>query len=81
VESAGLVQWFVKEDSVVAIPIDDENGKPIGMFAPAPIALKDDVFAEGTPSFFAELERRRQANDRISAEEALRQLRAHGNHV
>jgi len=63
------------------IAIEDETGKPIGFFAATPIALKDDVFAEGTPGFFAELERRRQSDDRISAEDALRQLRTQRDQV
>jgi hypothetical protein len=76
-----LLRELIRQNPRQPISIEDESGKPIGLFAPAPIALKDDVFAEGAPGFFAELERRRQTNDRISAEEALHHLRTHGNQV
>jgi len=71
-----LLREMIQQTGQQTFSIDDESGKSIGLFSPAGIHLHDDVFVEGTPSFFAELERRRQNDDRLSAEEFLQQLRA-----
>src|SRR5262249_44490152 len=71
-----LLREMIRQSGQQTFSIDDEAGKSIGFFAPSGIHLHDDVFAEGSPEFLAELERRRKNNDLISADEALAQLRA-----
>jgi hypothetical protein len=71
-----LLREMIQQTGQQTFSIDDEAGKSIGLFSPSGIHLHDDVFVEGTPEFFAELERRRKKNDLISADEALTQLRA-----
>jgi hypothetical protein len=70
-----LLRELIRQNPHQPISIQDESGRSIGLFAPSAGIIKDEVFAEGMPGFFAELERRRQANDRVSADDALRQLR------
>ena len=71
-----LLRELIQRHPDQPFPIVDEGGVPVGMFAPLPMKLTDTVFAEGTPGFFAELQRRRQENDRIPVDEYLGQLRA-----
>src|SRR5687768_5035575 len=71
-----LLRELIQQHPRQPFSINDEKGEPIGLFAPSAITLKDDTFVEGTPAFFAELERRRQSSERISAEEFLRHLRS-----
>lgn len=71
-----ILRELVQENPRQPIAIQDESGQPMGLFAPFTMKLHDDKFVEGTPEFFAELDRRRQANNRITAEDALRQLRS-----
>ena len=56
--------------------VDEDSGKLLGLFSPIGTNPQDDFFAEGSPGFFRELERRRLANNLISAEEFIAFLKA-----
>lgn len=71
-----LLRELAQQSPVQSISIQDESGKLLGLFSPIGINSQDDFFAEGSPGFFRELERRRQANNLISVEEFLAFLKA-----
>jgi hypothetical protein len=70
-----LLRELAQQSPTKPIPIQDDSGKLLGLFSPMGINAEDDFFVEGSPGFFRELERRRQANNLISVEDALAYLR------
>jgi hypothetical protein len=66
-----LLRELAQQSPAQSISIQDDSGKLLGLFSPMGINSEDDFFVEGSPGFFRELERRRQANNLISAEEML----------
>lgn len=71
-----LLRELIQQSPAQAVSIEDEAGRPVGLFAPASVRLVDDVFVEGSPGFAAELQRRRLRNDLVPVEEALRRMRS-----
>jgi hypothetical protein len=69
-----LLRELAQQSPAQSISIQDDSGKLLGLFSP--INSQDDFFAEGTPGFFRELDRRQQANNLISVEEMLAFLKA-----
>ncbi len=70
-----LLRELAQQSPAQPISIQDDTGKLLGLFSPIGTNPQDDFFAEGSPGFFRELERRRQANNLISAEEFCAFLR------
>jgi hypothetical protein len=71
-----LLRELAQQSPAQPISIQDDSGKLLGLFSPIGTNPQDDFFAEGSPGFFRELERRRQANNLISVEEFLAFLKA-----
>ena len=69
-----LLRELTHESRRQPISIQDQSGQLFGLFSPVGTISDDDFFKEGSPGFFRELESRRDANNLISAAEALNYL-------
>lgn len=71
-----LLRELVQQSPQEPISIEDDSGKLVGLFSPVAAGSDNEYFVEGSPSFFRELERRRQTKNLVSAEEAHSYLHA-----
>jgi hypothetical protein len=71
-----LLRELAQQSPAQPISIQDESGKLFGMFSPTVNDPAYDFSVEGSPAFFRELERRRQTNNLITAEEFQAYLRS-----
>lgn len=69
-----LLRELAHQSPAQAVSIHDDDGKLLGLFSPIANNIEADFFAEGSPGFFRELERRRQSKSLIGANEAVAYL-------